>query len=137
MEAEEEKFVAQEPSVSSTLAASDTVSQLPPDRLKWPLPILLRISLGVSSGPLANGVKLVEETENGVSMKGSQRETSVRDKVLVFTRPTWCTAAPPDSRCRTLRRNPDASTPITRHKIHVSRLIRASLTQCLCSFFRP
>jgi len=41
-----------------TLAASDTASQLPPVRVKRPLPIRLRISSGVSSGPLANGVKL-------------------------------------------------------------------------------
>lgn len=44
---------------SSTLAASDTVSQFPPVRLKWPFPILLRISFGVSSGPLAKGVNLL------------------------------------------------------------------------------
>lgn len=41
-----------------TLAASDTASQLPPVRVKRPLPIRLSISSGVSSGPLANGVKL-------------------------------------------------------------------------------
>lgn len=44
-----------------TLAASDTASQLPPVRVKRPLPIRLRISSGVSSGPLANGVKLKNE----------------------------------------------------------------------------
>ena len=46
-------------STCCTLAASDTESQLPPVSLKCPLPIRLRISFGVSSGPLANGVKLV------------------------------------------------------------------------------
>lgn len=33
-------------------------SQFPPDRAYFPLPILARISSGVSSGPLAKGVNL-------------------------------------------------------------------------------
>jgi len=41
-----------------TLAASDTVSQLPPERANFPLPMRAKISSGVSSGPLAKGVKL-------------------------------------------------------------------------------
>lgn len=39
-----------------TFAASETVSQLPPLRENFPLPIRTRISSGVSLGPLANGV---------------------------------------------------------------------------------
>ena len=72
---------------SSTLAASDTVSQFPPVRLKLPLPILFRISFGVSSGPLAKGVKLVEDTDNRVSMRSSSGEKSAQVKELVFTQP--------------------------------------------------
>lgn len=41
-----------------TLAASDTVFQFPPLRVNLPLPIRVRISSGVSLGPLANGVYL-------------------------------------------------------------------------------
>lgn len=39
-----------------TFAASETVSQLPPLKENFPLPIRTRISSGVSLGPLANGV---------------------------------------------------------------------------------
>ena len=49
--------------VVCTLAESDTASQLLPVRVKRPLPILPNISSGVSSGPLANGVKLEKEKE--------------------------------------------------------------------------
>lgn len=71
-----------------TLAASDTASQLPPVRLKWPLPILLKISFGVSSGPLANGVKLVKrkETENEF-VRERERGENVFDSVWVHTHP--------------------------------------------------
>lgn len=41
-----------------TLAVSETVFQFPPLRVNLPLPILVRISSGVSLGPLANGVYL-------------------------------------------------------------------------------
>lgn len=44
-----------------TFAASETVSQLPPLRENFPLPIRTRISSGVSLGPFANGVQLMEE----------------------------------------------------------------------------
>lgn len=41
-----------------TLAVSETVFQFPPLRVNFPLPIRVRISSGVSLGPLANGVYL-------------------------------------------------------------------------------
>lgn len=41
-----------------SLAEGDTESQLPPLRGIFPSPILARICLGVSSGPVANGVHL-------------------------------------------------------------------------------
>lgn len=40
------------------MAVSETVSQFPPLRVNFPLPIRVRISSGVSLGPLANGVYL-------------------------------------------------------------------------------
>lgn len=43
---------------SLTLAVSETVFQFPPLRVNFPLPIRVRISSGVSLGPLANGVYL-------------------------------------------------------------------------------
>lgn len=43
-----------------TLAVSETVFQFPPLRVNLPLPIRVRISSGVSLGPLANGVYLEE-----------------------------------------------------------------------------
>ena len=46
-----------------TLASEDTDVQYPPLSENFPLPIRARISSGVSSGPLANGVKL--ETDAG------------------------------------------------------------------------
>ena len=39
-----------------TLAMSDTLFQFPPDMLNLPDSILFKISVGVSSGPLAKGV---------------------------------------------------------------------------------
>lgn len=50
-----------------TFAASDMESQFPPERAYFPLPILARISSGVSSGPLANGVNLCGKTINTLS----------------------------------------------------------------------
>ena len=41
-----------------TLAACETESQFPPDKENFPTPIRARMSLGVSFGPLANGVCL-------------------------------------------------------------------------------
>lgn len=41
-----------------TFASSETELQYPPVRENFPLPIRARISSGVSSGPLANGVNL-------------------------------------------------------------------------------
>lgn len=38
------------------------MSQLPPERVYLPLPIRAKISSGVSSGPLAKGVSLLEES---------------------------------------------------------------------------
>lgn len=46
-----------------TFAASETVSQLPPLKEKFPLPIRNRISSGVSLGPLAKGVYLGSNTK--------------------------------------------------------------------------
>ena len=44
-----------------TFAASETESQFPPERAYFPLPILAKISSGVSSGPFAKGVNLCNE----------------------------------------------------------------------------
>lgn len=62
-----------------TLAASDTMSQLPPERVYLPLPIRAKISSGVSSGPLAKGVNLFEagvrkeeNTKSHLSLLGRQ-----------------------------------------------------------------
>lgn len=44
-----------------TFAASDMESQFPPERAYFPLPILAKISSGVSSGPFAKGVNLCDE----------------------------------------------------------------------------
>ena len=44
-----------------TLAASEMESQFPPERAYFPLPILAKMSSGVSSGPFAKGVNLCDE----------------------------------------------------------------------------
>lgn len=49
-----------------TLAVSETVFQFPPLRVNLPLPIRVRISSGVSLGPLANGVYLEESPHSWV-----------------------------------------------------------------------
>lgn len=46
-----------------TLASVDTEVQYPPVSENFPLPIRARISSGVSSGPLAKGVKLETDEE--------------------------------------------------------------------------
>lgn len=46
-----------------TLAVSETVFQFPPLRVNFPLPIRVRISSGVSLGPLANGVYLERSSQ--------------------------------------------------------------------------
>lgn len=108
-------------SCRSTLAASETESQFPPVRLKWPFPILLRISLGVSSGPLAKGVNLLGERDGRAESEGG---TTVKILYwpfeLVLTQPSWCRAGPPDSRCHSLRRSPGASAPEIKRNIESS-----------------
>lgn len=47
-----------------TLAVSEIVFQFPPLRVNFPLPIRVRISSGVSLGPLANGVYLEKKSRN-------------------------------------------------------------------------
>lgn len=49
---------------SLTFAVSDTESQFPPVSAYLPLPILARISSGVSSGPFAKGVNLFKKRKN-------------------------------------------------------------------------
>lgn len=44
------------------MASAETEVQYPPLRENFPLPMRARISSGVSSGPLAKGVKLEEGT---------------------------------------------------------------------------
>lgn len=46
------------------MASAETEFQYPPLRENFPLPIRAKISSGVSSGPLAKGVKLEVEEEN-------------------------------------------------------------------------
>lgn len=57
------------PSFRLTLAVSETVFQFPPLRVNFPLPIRVRISSGVSLGPLANGVYL-EKSPNPALTSG-------------------------------------------------------------------
>lgn len=66
-----------------TLAASDTASQLPPVRVKWPLPIRLRISSGVSSGPLANGVKLEQLKTKGKMIVGGFSCVEIENAIFI------------------------------------------------------
>ena len=47
-----------------TLAGCETESQFPPDNVNFPSPILESMSLGVSLGPLANGVCLEQITSH-------------------------------------------------------------------------
>lgn len=63
-----------------TLAASDTESQLPPDRAYCPLPMRARISSGVSSGPFAKGVNLCDDRDgvHGATPLPSSRVYTVR-----------------------------------------------------------
>lgn len=60
-----------------TLAVSETVFQFPPLRVNFPLPIRVRISSGVSLGPLANGVYL-EKSPNPALTSGLHPGTGGR-----------------------------------------------------------
>ena len=55
-------------------------SQLPPDRGTLPSPILARICLGVSFGPVANGVQLEEEGGGGGGGEGNEEDERTKYK---------------------------------------------------------
>ena len=71
-----------------TLASSETEVQYPPLRENFPLPMRARISSGVSSGPLANGVKL--ETEEEEHKKGGGEEGGGEGESARFQRRQIC-----------------------------------------------
>lgn len=67
--------------------------------------------------PVGEGCESVGETDGGVRRSSDRTvKTSIWMSESVFTRPAWCTAGLPDSRCRSPHRSPDASTPAIKKK---------------------